>query len=203
MDPLFYSKTVTYDTTVAAGAAPGCTRALRAAFHILTVTINADGEAFEKSPGVSLDDVTAAMGICPGHTLNTTADVAVVRDWAAAAFDMMAMGNYPYASSYMLNGNGELPPFPMRVACDEMMAALDAEAPDLADELTVNDEEQHGMDALKAVASAEHALALLRGLRAATAVWYNYSGALQPGHHRGLRQRCVCASLRCLAHVIS
>ena len=31
------------------------------------------------------------------------------------AFDAMAMGNYPFASSYM---GGALPPWPMRAACD-------------------------------------------------------------------------------------
>jgi hypothetical protein len=30
----------------------------------------------------------------------------------------MAMGNYPFPSSYILNGNGELPAFPVRVACE-------------------------------------------------------------------------------------
>ena len=31
------------------------------------------------------------------------------------AFDAMAMGNYPFASSYM---GGALPPWPMRAACN-------------------------------------------------------------------------------------
>ena len=28
-----------------------------------------------------------------------------------------ALGNYPYSSSYILNGDGILPPYPLRVAC--------------------------------------------------------------------------------------
>jgi lysosomal Pro-X carboxypeptidase len=32
----------------------------------------------------------------------------------------MAMGNFPYPSSYILNGNGKLPPFPVRVACEAL-----------------------------------------------------------------------------------
>ena len=32
----------------------------------------------------------------------------------------MAMGNYPYPSSYILNGNGELPAYPVRVACESL-----------------------------------------------------------------------------------
>lgn len=38
------------------------------------------------------------------------------------ALSYMSMGNYPYESSYILNGDGVLPPFPVRVAC----AAFDA-----------------------------------------------------------------------------
>ena len=30
------------------------------------------------------------------------------------------MGNYPYVSGYVLNGGGELPAFPMRVACGHL-----------------------------------------------------------------------------------
>ncbi len=29
-------------------------------------------------------------------------------------------GNFPYPSSYITNGHGSLPAFPVRVACDEM-----------------------------------------------------------------------------------
>ena len=38
--------------------------------------------------------------------------------WAQSAFAYMAMGDYPYPSSYMTNGDGFLPAFPMRVGCD-------------------------------------------------------------------------------------
>lgn len=31
------------------------------------------------------------------------------------------MGNYPFESGYMLNGNGLLPAFPVRVACQALM----------------------------------------------------------------------------------
>ena len=30
------------------------------------------------------------------------------------------MGNYPYPSTYILNGNGELPAYPVRVACESL-----------------------------------------------------------------------------------
>ena len=34
--------------------------------------------------------------------------------------DYMAMGNYPYPSSYILNGNGQLPAYPVRAACEAL-----------------------------------------------------------------------------------
>jgi lysosomal Pro-X carboxypeptidase len=43
-----------------------------------------------------------------------------LRDWLSSAWDFMAMGDFPYPSSYMLNGNGELPAYPVRVACQEL-----------------------------------------------------------------------------------
>lgn len=33
------------------------------------------------------------------------------------ACDTQAMGNFPYPSTYILNGAGEMPAFPVRVAC--------------------------------------------------------------------------------------
>jgi lysosomal Pro-X carboxypeptidase len=40
------------------------------------------------------------------------------------------MGNYPYPSSYILNGNGLLPAYPVRVACDSL-AQPDLAGPEL------------------------------------------------------------------------
>ena len=167
MDPLFYSKTVTFDTSPASGAAPGCTEALRSAFQVLTDVVDAADTRTE-----SLDSITAALGICPDKRLNSTEDVRVVRDWAAAAFDMMSMGSYPYPSSYMLNGNGVLPAFPMRVACDNMMQALGNPGVGAGDLAVVDG---------SAPELATSATALLEALRGAVSVWYNYSGA-----------HCVC-----------
>ena len=43
---------------------------------------------------------------------------------------MQAMGNYPYPSTYILNGNGELPAYPVRVAC-ESLASEDLQGAEL------------------------------------------------------------------------
>jgi hypothetical protein len=125
VDPLFYSKTVTFDTSTAAGAEEGCTEGLRAAFQVLSRLVdNAEHASGFEGRVPSLQNATRALNICPQVALNTTDDVIAVRDWASSAFDMMAMGSYPYPSSYMLNGNGLLPAFPVRVACSNMMNTL-------------------------------------------------------------------------------
>jgi lysosomal Pro-X carboxypeptidase len=90
-DPLFYSKGVTYDTTEEAGAVPGCTDAIRSAFAAM-------GALSKTASGP--ETVSKALQICPSVQLNSTEDVTGAREWSAAAFDMMAMGNYPYESSY-------------------------------------------------------------------------------------------------------
>ena len=59
------------------------------------------------------------------------------------------MGNYPYPSPYILNGEGTLPAFPIRVACSHLAA------------------EDPPQDAL------------LQGLAGAIGVFYNFSGALE------------------------
>ena len=43
--------------------------------------------------------------------------VASAMEWLQSAFDYLAMGNFPYPSGYILNGDGTLPAYPFRVAC--------------------------------------------------------------------------------------
>lgn len=47
----------------------------------------------------------------------TYAEGVDVAYWVSSALSFMTMGSYPYASSYMLNGNGILPPYPMKKGC--------------------------------------------------------------------------------------
>ena len=42
--------------------------------------------------------------------------------WAADAISTLSLGSYPYQSSYMTNGNGLLPPYPLRYGCNEYMS---------------------------------------------------------------------------------
>lgn len=114
IDPNYFAKGVTYDTSIAAGAAPGCTATLRSAWAALVSLAERDG-------GAGVARASEALNICSHRKLNTTDDAYSVRGWAASAFDTMAMGNYPFESGYMLNGNGVLPPFPVRAACQALM----------------------------------------------------------------------------------
>uniref|UniRef100_A0A7S2CI96 Lysosomal Pro-X carboxypeptidase n=1 Tax=Octactis speculum TaxID=3111310 RepID=A0A7S2CI96_9STRA len=42
--------------------------------------------------------------------------------WVETALSHMAQGNYPYTSSYFMNGRGEMPPYPIIKACDTFLA---------------------------------------------------------------------------------
>ncbi|CAE7949177.1 PRCP [Symbiodinium sp. KB8] len=59
--------------------------------------------------------VTSSMRLCT--PLKSADDAAAVAGWAANGFSFLTMGSYPYASSYMLNGGGTLPPYPMKDVC--------------------------------------------------------------------------------------
>lgn len=138
--PNFFAEGVTYDVTPAAGASAQCETNLR---HALA------GQAL-----VELDDpelLRSAWRVCPD---DTTPDDQVgwqATAWLNSALAYMSMGNFPYASSYILNGDGMLPPFPIRAACEHL-------AEDLFD--------------------AKDLTPWLRGLAAFGGVYYNYSHSL-------------------------
>ncbi|GIL59446.1 hypothetical protein Vafri_14127, partial [Volvox africanus] len=103
-----FAKGVTYDASELAGSAPACIYNVRSTWDVLRVYGRDDeGRAF----------LADSLGLCPDAKPRNSDDVAVLREWLAAAWDMMAMGNFPYPSSYITNGHGELPAFPVRVAC--------------------------------------------------------------------------------------
>ena len=65
----------------------------------------------------SIASVAAPLRLCPSQPISTPDDLMSVMYWLQDAFDYLAMGNYPYSSSYILNGDGFLPPYPFQVAC--------------------------------------------------------------------------------------
>ncbi|PSC70433.1 Lysosomal Pro-X carboxypeptidase [Micractinium conductrix] len=65
--------------------------------------------------------IGVAMRLCPESSLDSQDDVTALRDWAASAWDYLAMGNYPFPSSYIVNGAlPPLPAFPVRAACEHL-----------------------------------------------------------------------------------
>ena len=63
-----------------------------------------------------LKTITSALKLCtPVENLDNVTEVAY---WAQGAFSFLAMGSYPFPSTYMTNGGlPPLPPYPMRVGC--------------------------------------------------------------------------------------
>jgi lysosomal Pro-X carboxypeptidase len=143
VDASFFSRGVTYDASPAGGSVSGCSQAVRSGWQAI--------EALSASPD-GLMTLQRVLNLCPSAPIKTKDDAIGIRDYLAAAWDMMAMGNFPYESPYILNGAGTLPPFPVRVACERMM-----------DQVNTSNETQ----------------ALLLGLREASLIYYNFSGSLK------------------------
>jgi len=53
---------------------------------------------------------------------NTPTLVKNFKEWIMMAYDTMAMGSFPYTSSYMTNGAANLPAWPMKTACNILSA---------------------------------------------------------------------------------
>ena len=139
--PNFFAEGVTYDVTTEAGSSKYCEKNLRKAFAEKGLT--------------KIDDpvtIRSTFKIC--HDDNTT-DSEIgwkVTGWINEALAYMAMGNFPYRSSYILNGDGYLPAFPVRVACES-----------LAEDMTADDKVKEW----------------LIGLDDFVGVYYNYTGTLE------------------------
>ncbi|CAN0089214.1 unnamed protein product [Ectocarpus fasciculatus] len=78
-------------------------------------------------------EVARRLRICPGREPRGDGALVELAWWARAAFDYLAMGNFPYATGYILNsGEVELPPWPLREACSYLAdPALQAEDDDV------------------------------------------------------------------------
>ncbi|CAK0734809.1 hypothetical protein CVIRNUC_000484 [Coccomyxa viridis] len=107
-----FAKIVTRDASKEGGSAPACASNVRQVWRTLF-------DLGESKKG--REKIAEGMRVCP-KLLETPDDVAQLADWASSAWDYMAMGNYPYPSTYILNGGGEMPAFPVRVACESMRA---------------------------------------------------------------------------------
>jgi len=138
-----FAAVVTRDMGAAppASAPAECADNMRAAWRALAATAEWPG---------GLSALTSLFRLCPSSALSDAEHAQDLAFWLQSAFDYIAMGNFPYASDYLTNGDGQLPAWPMRAACSPL-AAADLRAP-----------------------GAEEAL--LTALRDGAAVFYNVSG---------------------------
>ncbi|KAL4433268.1 hypothetical protein ABPG77_003316 [Micractinium sp. CCAP 211/92] len=134
-----FAKVVTRDASAEGGSSPACAGNVREAWRVL--------KHLGKT-GQGRKTIAEALQLCEESQLDGEADVTVLRDWAASAWDYLAMGDYPWPSSYIVNGaQPPLPAFPVRAACQH-----------LADDGLPDDPP-----------------ALLRALRSAIGVFYNHT----------------------------
>ncbi|RHZ40458.1 hypothetical protein DYB31_007097, partial [Aphanomyces astaci] len=101
-----FSQLVTYDASPAAGSAANCAANVKRVWDVLfDAATTAAGRA-------SIQD---GLGLC--SALLSEDDALSVPEWAKTSFVYLAMGNFPYPSSYIMNGGSGLPAFPVREAC--------------------------------------------------------------------------------------
>jgi len=115
MDPDFFAEGITYDVTTAAGASEFCELNLRKAF---------EGEAL-----TTLDPslIRSSLKLCEDDSIVDGELGWSATSWINEALSYMAMGDFPYPSSYILNGDGLLPAFPVRVACESLATDMTGE----------------------------------------------------------------------------
>lgn len=119
-----YARIVARDASPETGTAPLCANNIRRAWQaMLSRRDTVEGRQKLKS----------ALRVCEHTPFDSEDDVAAFMMWAKESFDTLAMGNYPYPSSYVMNGRSVLPPYPMRAACahvqgefEDDLALLDA-----------------------------------------------------------------------------
>lgn len=116
-DPEAFARTVTEAAGPAGGAAESCADNVRHAFSSVLVD-SATYPDFDTEGLVA--DVARRLRVCPGQEPQGDDALVALAWWARAAFDYLAMGNFPYSTGYILNsddGGVELPPWPLRKAC--------------------------------------------------------------------------------------
>jgi lysosomal Pro-X carboxypeptidase len=152
-----FARIVASDAGPAGGAHPDCGDTVRNAWAALFAAVEGGGDEGDRpasprpKPSPAARAAAAALRLCQGVRLATRADAEGLADFLSGAFDYLAMGDYPHPSSYITNGDGLLPAYPMRAACEA------------------------------AVGGRRHPItgpAALAALADAVGVFYNFSGAL-------------------------
>jgi lysosomal Pro-X carboxypeptidase len=108
VDTNFYA-IVTRDASPYAGASDLCNQNMRLIWdNIFQMAKSSDGR----------QQLQKTFNLC--EPLDPQYQGYDLADWIQSAWSYLAMGNYPYPSSYITNGDGVLPAYPVRVACDPM-----------------------------------------------------------------------------------
>lgn len=92
---------------------PNCTDNVRKAWPLML-------KLSKSSKGLA--KISESMRLC--DDVKSEMDVWSLIYWISDAFSFIAMGDYPYPSSYMTNGIGTLPAWPMSVACSHLEGEL-------------------------------------------------------------------------------
>ncbi|OQS05512.1 DEAD/DEAH box RNA helicase [Thraustotheca clavata] len=106
------ARTITYDASPVAGAHPNCIPNIRATWSKII-------QAAKSNAG--RQRLIQAFHLCPNSFLDEQNAMDLMQ-WIQHAYSSMAMGNYPFSSSCMLHGDGQLPAYPVRAACDYLAA---------------------------------------------------------------------------------
>eukprot|EP01065_Artemidia_motanka_P037991 TRINITY_DN46874_c0_g1_i1.p1 TRINITY_DN46874_c0_g1~~TRINITY_DN46874_c0_g1_i1.p1 ORF type:complete len:558 (+),score=166.37 TRINITY_DN46874_c0_g1_i1:57-1676(+) len=108
-----FAKGVTFDASAAGGATDNCKRAVKEGYpRILAAGETTEGRALLQS----------AFRLCEPLSKPYAESARSVAETFSSGgnFANMAMGNYPYASSYLMHGKSLLPPWPVRTACSHL-----------------------------------------------------------------------------------
>lgn len=127
---------MTADASSEGGASDNCKANYKLAQqHIGSLGNSASGRAL----------LSSAFRLC--QPLQSLDDAYQLLSWTQQPWAYLAMGNFPFSSSYLLHGKGMLPPYPVRVACSY-----------LSDPNLGHDDQK-----------------LMEGVRAAVDMYYNYT----------------------------
>jgi hypothetical protein len=138
-----------------------------------------DANSHKKKQRSRREAAAEAMRLCDAKgqgadLLERRSGFLAARNWLSSAWDYMAMGDFPYATSYMTNGQGELPAFPVRAACEWLADPALADWEGAEEEAAVDGS---GSNNSNSTAKELGALRLLEAMTDAAGVFFNYTGA--------------------------
>ena len=134
-----FAEAVTWDASSEGGSAAACVPNARAAWQTLfdwgsseegrariaaamrlcsSSSSSSSGAVTNNGGGAHYFDGNGYDGYEDHEVLPSKESVENLADWATEAWAYLAMGDYPYPSDYILNGEAMLPAYPVRVACD-------------------------------------------------------------------------------------